>query len=143
MRAPLLFLTGLIAPPLALALLPPAAGQTPAAAALDPDALCIAAIKPGVDMLAMLCRGPIGDEARIEREGNRATAYYLGALDARYRDPGRVDREIAAATRFLDGLPDEQSGGRVRGCVDRALDRQSQLDRGFETLQQQLRRERR
>lgn len=137
MRAPLLFLAGLIAPPLA------AAAQAPGAAPLDPDALCIAAIKPGVDMLSMLCSGPgPGGEFQI-RQGNRAIAYYLGALDARYRDQGRVDGEIAAATRFLDGLPREQWGNRVQDCVDRALARQSRLDRDFETLQQQLRRERR
>jgi len=143
MRARLLFLAGLLAPPLAPALLPPAAGQTPAAAPLDPDALCIAAIKPDIDLMSMLCTGPPPGAEWTIRQGNRAVAYYLGALDARYRADDRVDREIAAATRFLDGLPREQWGNRVQDCVDRALRPQSRLDRRFEELRQQLRREHR
>lgn len=120
MRAPLSFLTGLIAPALALAAVGPAqAAEEPAAP--DPDAVCLAAIQSNFYVVRSLCIGVPEEMRADEHNGRIAEAYYSGALASRYPDRTMFEPVIEAAVRHLAALPREERSRQSDACTDRAL----------------------
>lgn len=131
MRAPFFcFLTGLLAPVLALAAVAPARGQPlpplpvpPPSAARDPDAICAAALGGAFPEMWMLCRNPTGEEAAGMARRASAHPYYRFILLARYGGERMADLATAAATAQYRRLSNRQRDRQVDACVARAQSR--------------------
>ena len=115
----------------ALAIQPaPAPSPSPA---VDPDALCIAAILPGYTVrISISSPLPLPEGVNIGLDQERsAIAYYLGALRTRHADPARIDAEIAAALRTFRPHGPEYRFEQSHACVEAASRPHNALELGF------------
>jgi hypothetical protein len=125
----LCFLTGLLAPALALAAVAPGGGEPPqvaplpvppASAARDPDAVCAAALSGSLPGMWMLCRNPTGEEAAEMSRQSRAHRFYRAILLSRYGGERMADLATDAAMAYYGRLSDRLRNRQADACVERA-----------------------
>jgi len=112
----------------------PAAAQEPVASAgpgADGDALCVAAILPGVQMMSSISRNLSPDEEWDMERKSVAMAYFLGALTARHSDAAASDRAISSALSRLRDVNDAEFAGTIDRCIDDAFRHVDVLEDSF------------
>jgi hypothetical protein len=125
----LCFLTGLLAPAIAVAAVVQTGGEPlavpplpvpPASAAHDPDAVCAAALGGSLAGQWMLCRLPTGEEAAALSRRSRAQPFYHAILLRRYGGERMADLATEAAMETYRRLSDRARDRRIDACVERA-----------------------